>query len=263
LEKALHGERQIVFITGEPGIGKTSLVEAFLARLADEHEHEHETWIGRGQCIEHYGAGEAYMPVLEALGRLGREPGGTQLITMLRRYALSWLVQLPALVSVAEREKLRQEAQGATRERMLRELAEALDALAIKHPLVLVLEDLHWSDVSTLDLLSVLTRRPERARLLVIGTYRPVDILANGHPLRAVVQELQLHRQCEELRLGFLTEENVAAYLATRFRLDPSSLAGEGQDGGCRANKPASSPLTLTPSTGLRTGLSRKGRGNP
>ena len=104
-----------------------------------------------------------------------------------------------------------------TRERMLREMAEALEALTSERPLVLRLEDLHWSDVSTLELLSVLARRHEAARLLVLGTYRPVEMLANGHPLRTVRQELQLHRQCEEQRLAFLTEEHVAEYLAVRF----------------------------------------------
>jgi len=63
LEKALRGERQIVFVTGEPGIGKTTLVEAFLQQSTTDGQ----LWIGRGQCIEHYGAGEAYLPILEAL----------------------------------------------------------------------------------------------------------------------------------------------------------------------------------------------------
>jgi len=68
-EKALKGERQLVFVTGEPGIGKTTLVNAFLAQVAGEGA----AWIGWGQCIEHYGAGEAYLPLLEALGRLAEE----------------------------------------------------------------------------------------------------------------------------------------------------------------------------------------------
>src|SRR5262249_8609642 len=68
-----------------------------------------------------------------------------------------------------------------------------------------------------LELLAVLARRQEPVRLLVLGTYRPVEMLSNGHPLRAIKQELQLHHQCDELRLGFLTEQNVAEYLRTRF----------------------------------------------
>src|SRR5262245_41708260 len=213
LGKALGGERQTVFVTGEPGIGKTTIVEAFLRQIVTEEK----VWVGRGQCIEHYGAGEAYMPVLEALGRLCRAPEGEQLIDVLNRYAPTWLVQLPALLKADDFERLQRKVQGATRERMLREMAEAVEILTAERPLILCLEDLHWSDVSTLELLSVLARRRETARLLVLGTYRPVEMLGNGHPLRAVKQELQLHQQCKELRLGFLTEPNVAAYLTSRF----------------------------------------------
>src|SRR5262249_22231406 len=83
LEKALSGERQFVFVTGEAGIGKTMVVEALVASL----KAKSQWWIGRGQCIEHYGPGEAYLPVLEALGRLCREPGGKRLIEALHQHA--------------------------------------------------------------------------------------------------------------------------------------------------------------------------------
>ncbi len=78
-------------------------------------------------------------------------------------------------------------------------------------PLILWLEDLHWSDVSTLDLLSFLARRRQPARLLVVGTYRPMDASMKGHPLPAIKQELQLHGYCKELALRFLGERDVAA----------------------------------------------------
>jgi predicted ATPase/DNA-binding winged helix-turn-helix (wHTH) protein len=240
LDKALKGERQLVFVTGEPGIGKTTLVETFLQSLAssvqrpaseDQTPQSHTVqtldprrqtldaspWIGRGQCIEYYGAGEAYMPVLEALGRLCRGPEGDRLVALLSNYAPTWLAQMPALLSATDLETLQRKVQGATRERMLREMAEAIEALTAVRPLILWLEDLQWSDVSTLDLLSVVAQRPEHARLLVIGTYRPVEILANKHPLRAVKQTLQLHGQCEELRLALLTEAHVTDYLTTRL----------------------------------------------
>src|SRR6185369_15944089 len=150
LGAALNGERQMVFVTGEPGIGKTTLVEALLAPVA---AHE-QVWIGRGQCVEQYGAGEAYLPVLEALGRLGRAPGGERMVELLKRYAPTWLLQLPALLHDADVDAVHRRTQGATRERMLRELPEALEAIAAEAPLVLVLEDLHWSDQATTDLLS-------------------------------------------------------------------------------------------------------------
>jgi predicted ATPase len=138
---------------------------------------------------------------------------------------------MPAFLSTAELEELQRRTAGVTRERMLRELAEALEALTAERALILRLEDLHWSDYSTLDLLSVLARRHEAAQLLILGTYRPVEVLTRDHPLKGVKQELQLHGQCEELALDFLTEEDVAEYLAVRFN-GPSPLVGEGQDGG-------------------------------
>src|SRR5256886_17280079 len=100
---------------------------------------------------------------------------------------------------------------------MLREMAEALAALSAVTPVLLVLEDLHWSDYSTLDLLAMLGRRQESARLLVVGSYRSVDIIVTGHPLRALIQELRVRRQCEDFALPFLRERHVAAYLAQRF----------------------------------------------
>jgi DNA-binding winged helix-turn-helix (wHTH) protein/predicted ATPase len=213
LEQAWRGMRQIVFVTGEPGIGKTTLVEAFLARVAAGAP----LWLARGQCIAHYGAGEAYLPVLDALGRLCREPWSEPLLAKLSQHAPTWLVQMPALLGATELEALQRRVLGATRERMLRELAEAVEALTVERPLVLVLEDLHWSDYATLDLVSWLAQRREPVRLLLLGTYRPVEVIVHGHPLQAVKQELVRHRQCVELPLELLTAMEVAQYLAVRF----------------------------------------------
>ena len=69
---AQRGARQLVFVTGEAGIGKTTVVDAFLATLAAQVP----CWVAWGQCMAHYGVGEAYLPVLDALGRLGRGPAG-------------------------------------------------------------------------------------------------------------------------------------------------------------------------------------------
>ena len=171
------------------------MVEAFRAAVATDPA----VWLAAGQCVEHYGTGEAYLPVLEALGQLCRGPGGERLVTLLRQHAPTWLVQMPWLLTTAHREQLRDELQGATRERMLREFAEVVDTLTAETPLVLILEDLHWSDYATLDLLALLARRRTPARLLVIGTYRPVEAIVHHHPLRTVVQDLQRHGHATEL----------------------------------------------------------------
>src|SRR5262245_23276859 len=213
LALAIAGRRQLVLVTGEPGIGKTTLVDVFLARAVNGSD----IWTARGQCVEHFGAAEAYLPVLEALGRLGRLPGGEQVVAILARHAPTWLVQMPGLITDAELETVQRRVQGATRERMLRELAEAVEVLTAERPLLLVLEDLQWSDDSTLDLLSSLAQRREEARLLMLGTYRPADVVAGVHPLASITRELRQHGQCAEVALAALDEPDVSGFLAHRF----------------------------------------------
>ncbi len=213
LGKVRNGERQIIFLTGEPGIGKTTLLEAFLQQITGETD----PWVGHGQCIEHYGVGEPYMPIFEALGRLCREPKEQRLVDILSLHAPTWLVQMPSLLKASELERLQRTVQGATRERMLREMAEAIEVASRERLLILVLEDLHWSDYSTLELLAILARRRDRARLMVLATYRPATVAVNGHPLRRVLDELQLHGHSNTLSLSFLTRSNVATYLSQRF----------------------------------------------
>ena len=213
LVRARAGQRQLVFITGEAGIGKTSLVERFLGDLRSQGP----AMVARGQCVEHRGEAEAYMPVLEALGRLGRQEDGHAVVGILDRYAPSWLVQMPGLVPPEQLAALQQRLIGQTRERMLREIDEALVMVSATTPLVLVIEDLHWSDLSTIDLLARVARSNEPARLLIVGTYRSADALATSHPLHATVQELLLRGGCEQIRLAPLSRSSVTAYLHDRF----------------------------------------------
>jgi len=212
----LEGERRIVFVAGEAGIGKTTFVTAFLDSIADKEA----VLIARGQCVEHFGAGEAYMPVLEALTRLCGESGTYRLHEVLNSVAPSWLLQMPALLNDSDRKRLQLETQGVTQQRMLREIAQVLEALTADLPLVLLLEDLHWSDFATLEMISAVAQRAERARLLIIGTYRPFEILADNHPLRTVQRELELHRQCVEVQLKLLSPGDIADYLKRRFSVE-------------------------------------------
>ena len=117
-------------------------------------------------------------------------PAGETVVAALAQRAPTWLVELPWLLDDGpEAEGVRHRAQGATRARMLREALEALDAIGATAPVVLVLEDLHWADDSTLDLLAALLRRRDPARLLVLGTYRAggraADRRARPRPRRA------------------------------------------------------------------------------
>ena len=214
LQRACDGVRQIVFITGEAGLGKTTVIDTFIEEARDRGLQ----WIGRGQCIEHYGVGEAYMPMLEAFGQLCRGPDGQLWVEVVARQAPTWLVQLPWLSTDETYEALQRRVQGATRERMLREMAEAIEALTAERPLVLVLDDLHWSDYATLDLVARLAQRREPARFLLIGAYRPESIRGSSHPLPGMIQALQLRHHCQELVLSALSPTEVETYLAARLK---------------------------------------------
>jgi DNA-binding winged helix-turn-helix (wHTH) protein/tetratricopeptide (TPR) repeat protein len=218
-ETAQQGQRQVGLIGGEPGIGKTALVEAFVAQVAATAP----VWIAHGQCIEQYGAGEPYLPVLEGLGRLCRGPDGQAIVAVLHQVAPSWLLHLPAVVSAEEREALVRLARGSTPARMMRELAEALEVVTAIQPVMLVLEDLHWSDPPTLEWVHYVARRRDPARLLVVGTYRSVEVIVRKPPLQHVRAELRQLPQCQELVLDYLSETAVAAYLTYRFGVFPQS----------------------------------------
>ncbi len=217
LRKTFANQRQVVFIAGETGIGKTTLVDEFVRQTAAAFPGMR---IARGQCVEGYGGKEAYYPMLEAVGQLCRGCGGDTVVQALSAQAPTWLVQFPALVTNQQREVLQQEIVGATRERMLREIAEILETITSDQPLLLVLEDLHWVDPSTVDLISTLARRRSPGKLMLLGTYRLAE-----HPWKAVKQDLLVHRLCRKIALPPLTEAEVAEYLAIE---SPGGAVPEG-----------------------------------
>jgi len=212
-KKALRGQRQIVFVAGEPGIGKTTLVDSF-HQLAS---HQGNARTARGQCVEGFGGKEPYYPMLDALGQLTRAAKTEAMVQTLAKRAPTWLIQFPSLVRPEQRETLQREILGATRERMVREICEALESLSSEAPILLVFEDLHWVDPSTLDLISALARRREQARLMLVCTYRPVDVILSNSSLKGLKQDLQVHNLCAEIALERLPEPAIAEYLATEF----------------------------------------------
>jgi DNA-binding winged helix-turn-helix (wHTH) protein len=179
-QTAVHGQRQLIFVSGEAGIGKTSLLQAF-ARKIGSNPGVH---VAVGQCAEGFGGKEPYYPILEAVGRLIRGPARTLVANALAQAAPTWMVQFPALMRTGDQGDLQRNILGATRERMVREFCEALEMMAQEVVLVLIFEDLHWIDNPSLDVLSTIARRSERARLVLVGTLRPVDLLISESPSR-------------------------------------------------------------------------------
>src|SRR5262249_24351797 len=153
LNAAIEGQSHIVFISGDPGAGKSAIADVFLECAPKR------VLIARGHALEQYGSSEAYLPVLEALTKLCISERNSGVIRVLEKQAPTWLAQMPSLVATVGQATLQRELLGATRERMLRAMAEAIEGITAEVPLIMLLEDLHWADKSTIDLIAYIARR--------------------------------------------------------------------------------------------------------
>jgi DNA-binding winged helix-turn-helix (wHTH) protein/tetratricopeptide (TPR) repeat protein len=210
-ERALSGRRQLCFVTGEPGIGKSTLVRTFLAGL------DATVLVAQGACFEQHGAPEPYLALIDALSALSRSGRGAQAMAALVRHAPTFVSQVPQLLSDEQLAEASRRAAFGNEARQLRELSAALEAICVATPLVLVIEDLQWSDVATIDLLSLLGQRQERAKLLVIGTSRYAEIQRPEHPLNHVMRTLVARSGALALRLASLDLATVQSFIDRRF----------------------------------------------
>ena len=211
LRRATNGDRQVAFITGETGMGKTALIDHFCRQLCSDGQAQ----IGRGQCVEWFGGKQAYYPVIEALGQLCCQENGRKHALVMQHKAPSWFVQLAALHSDSPVAVV-MPAQG---ERMLNEICDAIEAMSSDATLTVVFEDLHWADLSTLDLISALARRRHAARLLLLASYRPAEVSAGcQHPLKRLRQDLVTHKLCTDVSLPPLQRDAVREYLVKEMK---------------------------------------------
>ena len=208
----LRVSTQFVLLAGEPGIGKTTLVKLFLDRISKSHDSH----VIQGQCVIHYGQQEAYGPVLEAITTFFRDHNDTGFIKAMERHAPGWLLQLPDMLDAMLLERIKHRTEDMVPERMKREFCQLVSVLAEKKPLVIVIEDLHWADVTTIDLLAFLAEH-DKLPLMILGTYRPADAVIYSQSLRDTVKELKGRGLCQELMLALLAETDLAKYLAGRL----------------------------------------------
>jgi predicted ATPase len=217
LRQLESGPRRMVFVSGEAGIGKTALVDAFCRPL----ESSMGTRIARGQCLQGIGGKEEYYPVTEALCRLCAGLDGEAACNVLARVAPAWL----ALGHVPHR-SASPSTRPVAQERMLGDLCGALEELASDKPLILVFEDLQWADDSTLNLLSAVARRRAPAHLLVLVTCSQLKGAVNDS-LKGLKQDLLMRRLCVEMELKPLRKTAVRAWLCKELEQDalPAGLA--------------------------------------
>lgn len=223
LIRAKAGDRRVTFVAGEPGTGKTALVNAFLEQAGASAD----VAVARGAAAQGYDAGEPFVPVVHALRTLCRGAASETIVRQLERHGPGWLSRLPDLTNAGHLDTVEQTRQAATTPARLRsELGDALEAIAREMVIVFALEDLQWADQPTVDLVRDLAHRGP-ARILIVATYRRVDAITSAQPIRSVALELQAERVAEELSVGTFSPRQVADYLDARFSLNafPFSLS--------------------------------------
>jgi tetratricopeptide (TPR) repeat protein len=222
-ESVEAGRGQIVCIVGEPGIGKTTLVEDFLGELAAGIR---PCVLARGRCSERLAGTEAYLPWLEALGGLLHSDARELVARLLRVLAPTWYAEVaPQASDTAPAAPYSAESGPGSPQRLKRELSAFLQEVTRLRPLVLFVDDLHWADVSTVDLTAYLASRFDSIRLLMVVAYRPSELRLARHPFLELLPDLQARRVCQELALEFLSRQLVDRYLALEFpdhRLPPA-----------------------------------------
>ena len=210
-QNVFAGRGLLLCVAGEPGIGKTTLVEAFLDETTIAGR---PCTIARGRCSERLSGTEAYLPFLEVLESLLKSQADGSVTKMMRETAPWWYAQVASLsADDPDDARLLQEVRNATQERAKRELARFLEEASRQQTLVFFFDDLHWSDVSTVDLLAYLANHFEAMRLLIVGTYRPEELLLAEHPFVQVRRDLQGRGVCREIALGFLSRDEIERYL--------------------------------------------------
>jgi predicted ATPase len=214
-ESAAAGQGLFVCVTGEPGIGKTTLVEDFLSELAATGRL---CALARGRCSERLAGTEAYLPFLEALECLLHGEMGEAAARAMKATAPNWYTQVVSLAAEdSSLARVLAESKAASQERLKRELVAFLREVSHLRPLLLFFDDLHWADDSTVDLLAYLGGKCSGMRALVMLTYRPTDLVLGKHPFGPVKLDLQARGDCREMALEFLTRADLNRYLALEF----------------------------------------------
>jgi len=221
-ETADAGRGQMFCLFGEPGIGKTTVVELFLRELSASGV---PCTVARGRCSERLAGSEAYLPVLEALESVLQT--GEPVHRLLKEVAPAWHAQVATSPDDCAAQPASTEGRVTSQERLKRELVAFLKALAREHPVLVFLDDLHWADASTIDALAYAVPRCRSERILIVGTYRPAELPGTNPTFHRMKLELQAHDICREMPMQLLTRADVEGYLALQFpdHAFPSELA--------------------------------------
>ena len=210
---AAAGAGAILTVSGDAGMGKTTIAEDFLAQIEVRNP---DIWVARGRCSERLADTDAFVPILDSLDGLLRGGAADQVAGVMLSSAPAWYLQVAHLTG-EQAETLRKQVSGTSSERMRREFLAFFEQLSGGRPVVWFLDDLHWADPSTCDLLAYLGARVRNLRILILMTYRAAEIAAQRRPFFSLKIELERHGVSRDLPLAFLRVEDVERYLAMQF----------------------------------------------
>lgn len=210
LAQAAGGRGLVLTLSGEPGAGKTTLVEGMLEEIRRSGAR---SYLATGRCSERLVGAGAWLPILEALD--AAISSSREVARMVENVAPNWL----QLVAPARAKKSRSQGRpaGGSEELLKREFFQLLAELSLLQPCVLFLDDIHWADLSTVDLLSYVGLRVGSLRLLVVCTYRLTDLLLSDHPFAKVESELLMRGLCRNIAVGLLDTEDISEYLERTY----------------------------------------------
>jgi predicted ATPase/DNA-binding winged helix-turn-helix (wHTH) protein len=217
---AAQGQRQLVFITGASGIGKTALLNAFREIFIVSSPQARMLC---GHCVEGLSEKEDHHPIIEAFDQFSA-PEDQERVRRIR--AIDGQSRSP-IEPEPGRTAAHGSASGATIRNGPGELCEALEELAQQQVLFLILEDIQWAHESTLVLISALARRTRPAKLMVLATFRPHGRSMDLN-LKSTKQDLLVRHLCTELSLAPLSMKEIKQFLNQRLHQEklPDGLEG-------------------------------------
>ena len=219
--KALNGETSILFVNGEVGFGKSTLIAHW---LNEQTKTSSSNLFASVSCFNQHDSSEPYLPILSALSSLIKDPKHLAIKPLLRQYAPSWLLQMPSLLDQQEQEALKKELFGVTKQRMLREFVDFIEATTQDTPLLLCIEDLHWCDNASLDLIMALAKRPSLKQFMLLGSFRTSELRQETNSLQYIYKQLQIENYCETIDLLALKQNEIAQCLQQHL---PQALQNE------------------------------------
>ncbi|WP_349897784.1 helix-turn-helix transcriptional regulator [Parafrigoribacterium soli] len=210
LQESIGGGTRTVVLSGEAGIGKSRVIDDFLAELPSG------TILLRGQSVDLGRDAPPYAPIVEPLRTLVREFGEQTVSTAAGPAHDTLGVLLPELANPSA------SVGQNSRDLLFDAVASLFENVSVDHPLVLVIEDLHWSDPAAVGLLRFLVRVLERARMLFVFTFRS-DEVRSGHPLHGWLPELDRNRRVERRELSRLGRRQLRQLVTALTGSGPSA----------------------------------------